>query len=156
MQEVIKSQQLNQEIVKVQHPSGLTLLLCPMKGFSTAYATFTTQYGSVDTAFKTQDDDEMLQVPQGIAHFLEHKKMCIRDRYKAHGIQRIGVKQGLDKECVISPYSTFLTLPLKLDEGIKNLEKLENLGMLGYYGFYEGKMCIRDREYSVTLGVDAR
>ncbi|MBC8585127.1 EF-P 5-aminopentanol modification-associated protein YfmH [Youxingia wuxianensis] len=73
MQEVIKSQQLNQEIVKVQHPSGLTLLLCPMKGFSTAYATFTTQYGSVDTAFKTQDDDEMLQVPQGIAHFLEHK-----------------------------------------------------------------------------------
>ncbi|MBC8585125.1 GH36-type glycosyl hydrolase domain-containing protein [Youxingia wuxianensis] len=78
-------------------------------------------------------------IPWGISEsgyfaFDEH----LNYQYKAHGIQRIGVKQGLDKECVISPYSTFLTLPLKLDEGIKNLEKLENLGMLGYYGFYEG------------------
>lgn len=71
--EVIKSERLGEEMVKIRHKSGLTLLLCPMKGYSTAYATFTANIGSVDTGFRTQDDDDMLEVPEGVAHFLEHK-----------------------------------------------------------------------------------
>ena len=70
---VIKSARLGQEMVKIKHPSGLTMLLCPMPGYSTAYATFTANVGSVDTGFKTQDDDAFVDVPEGIAHFLEHK-----------------------------------------------------------------------------------
>ena len=70
---VIKSARLGQEMVKIKHPSGLTMLLCPMLGYSTAYATFTANVGSVDTGFKTQDDDAFVDVPEGIAHFLEHK-----------------------------------------------------------------------------------
>lgn len=60
-------------MVKLRHSSGLNLLLYPMKGFSTAYATFTTDLGSVDVGFKTQRDQEMVEVPAGVAHFLEHK-----------------------------------------------------------------------------------
>ncbi|CAM5185276.1 putative Zn-dependent peptidase OS=Ureibacillus acetophenoni OX=614649 GN=SAMN05877842_104200 PE=4 SV=1 [Ureibacillus acetophenoni] len=35
--------------------------------------TFTTKYGSVDRTFKPLGEDEMITVPDGIAHFLEHK-----------------------------------------------------------------------------------
>lgn len=71
--QVIKSARLGEEMVRVKHSSGLNMLLCPMKGYSTAYATFTANVGSVDTGFKTQDDAEFVDVPEGIAHFLEHK-----------------------------------------------------------------------------------
>lgn len=71
--QIIRSARLGEEMVKMKHSSGLTMLLCPMKGYSTAYATFTANVGSVDTGFKTQDDTDFVDVPEGIAHFLEHK-----------------------------------------------------------------------------------
>ena len=33
-------------------------------------------------------------------------------QYKAHGVQKLGLKRMLNADLVISPYSTFLTLPL--------------------------------------------
>ncbi len=33
-------------------------------------------------------------------------------QYKAHGVQKLGLKRGLDRELVISPYSSFLALPI--------------------------------------------
>lgn len=71
--QIIKSARMGEEMVKIKHKSGLTMLLCPMKGFSTAYATFSANVGSVDTGFRTQDDKDFIDVPEGIAHFLEHK-----------------------------------------------------------------------------------
>lgn len=73
MSETISSKRLGEEYIQVKHPSGLTLLLCPMKHYSTAYALFGTRYGSIDTCFKTQNDADFITVPEGIAHFLEHK-----------------------------------------------------------------------------------
>ncbi len=58
-------------------------------------------------------------------------------QYKAHGVQKLGLKRGLDKENVISPYSTFLTLNIAPQLSLKNLKKLEKFGMTGKYGFYE-------------------
>ena len=58
-------------------------------------------------------------------------------QYKAHGVQKIGLKRGLDRETVISPYSTFLTLTTAPSASLKNLEKLEKMGMTGRYGFFE-------------------
>lgn len=52
-------------------------------------------------------------------------------------MQALGVKRGLDRECVVAPYATFLALPFDLDGGMKNLDRLEALGMAGRYGFYE-------------------
>ena len=79
--QVIKSARLGEEMVKIRHKSGLTMLLCPMKGYSTAFATFTAKVGSVDNGFKTQDDSEFVDVPAGIAHFLEHKMFENEDGY---------------------------------------------------------------------------
>ncbi len=58
-------------------------------------------------------------------------------RYKAHGVQRLALKRGMDAERVISPYSTFLALPLDPRGGVRNLRRLDALGLSGKYGFYE-------------------
>lgn len=69
----ITSELLGQSYSRIEHSSGLTILVCPMEGFSTSYALFAAKVGSIDATFKTQHDSEFVTVPAGIAHFLEHK-----------------------------------------------------------------------------------
>ncbi|MBE6899371.1 MAG: insulinase family protein [Ruminococcaceae bacterium] len=69
----IESKRLGDCYYKIEHESGLTILLAPMKGFSTAYAMFGTAYGSIDTCIKTAENSEFKKLPEGIAHYLEHK-----------------------------------------------------------------------------------
>ena len=71
--QIIKSDLLGESYIKVNHKSGLTILLYPMPSYSGAYATFGTKYGSIDTKFKKSGDKDFTEVPAGIAHFLEHK-----------------------------------------------------------------------------------
>lgn len=71
--QMITNQRIKEQYIKVEHPTGLTILLYPMKGYSSAYALFGTKYGSTDRSFKTNLDDDFITVPDGIAHYLEHK-----------------------------------------------------------------------------------
>ena len=71
--EILKSSRLGENYIRIKHDSGLNICMYPMKGFSTAYAIFGTRYGSVDTTFRTNEDRDFLTVPEGIAHYLEHK-----------------------------------------------------------------------------------
>ncbi|MDD3193305.1 MAG: pitrilysin family protein [Oscillospiraceae bacterium] len=73
MKQEIRSQSMQESYWKVDHPSGLTLLLYPMEGFSSAYAMMTTDYGSVDMSFRTDPLADFTRIPAGTAHFLEHK-----------------------------------------------------------------------------------
>ncbi len=66
-------------------------------------------------------------------------------QYKAHGIQKLGLKRGLDREYVVSPYSSFLTLTTAPNSSMKNLKRLEKSGALGQYGFYEAVDYTRKR-----------
>ncbi len=63
---------LREKYYYVKHRSGLDIYVFPKKMAST-YALFGTKYGSVDSRFKKVSDDEFIEVPAGIAHFLEHK-----------------------------------------------------------------------------------
>ena len=45
----------------------------PKANYKSTYAVFGTKYGSIDTCFKRSDQKEYTRVPEGIAHFLEHK-----------------------------------------------------------------------------------
>lgn len=58
--------------IEALYDSGLTVFLCNKDNLSTNYAVFGTKYGSVDTAFSL-GDGEMINTPEGIAHYLEHK-----------------------------------------------------------------------------------
>jgi len=54
-------------------PGGLDVYVLPKEGFNKTYAVFTTKYGSIDNQFVPLGKEEMVRVPDGIAHFLEHK-----------------------------------------------------------------------------------
>lgn len=56
-----------------KHPSGLDVFLYPKEGFSSSFAILGTKYGSIDTCFRRSDEASPETVPEGIAHFLEHK-----------------------------------------------------------------------------------
>ena len=55
-----------------KHSSGLEVVIVP-KAHKKAFALFGTRYGSVHRTFKTDRDADFVTVPDGIAHFLEHK-----------------------------------------------------------------------------------
>ncbi|MBC8569436.1 EF-P 5-aminopentanol modification-associated protein YfmH [Zongyangia hominis] len=71
--QIVKNARLGESYTKIEHTSGLTLLLYPLEGYSSAYALFGTDFGSINSTFKTAPDAPFSTVPAGIAHFLEHK-----------------------------------------------------------------------------------
>ncbi|MBP5579452.1 MAG: insulinase family protein [Ruminococcus sp.] len=71
--EILTSARTGDSCIHVKHSSGLDIYICEMPGFSGVEALFGTKYGSVNTMFKTAADSEYTTVPEGIAHFLEHK-----------------------------------------------------------------------------------
>ncbi|WP_409294318.1 EF-P 5-aminopentanol modification-associated protein YfmH [Peribacillus sp. SCS-26] len=71
--EKIPFKQLDEELYYEKLDSGLDVYILPKKGFNKTYATFTTKYGSIDNHFKPLTGDDFIEVPDGIAHFLEHK-----------------------------------------------------------------------------------
>lgn len=62
-----------------KHKSGLKVYIMPRKDYSTSYAIFGTKYGSVDSEFVVPTEDKPTKVPDGIAHFLEHKMFDMPD-----------------------------------------------------------------------------
>lgn len=70
---VINKPDLNEKIYYKKLDTGLDLYYIPKEGYSKQYAIFATDYGSVDNEFVPIGGDQAIEVPQGIAHFLEHK-----------------------------------------------------------------------------------
>ncbi len=68
----IKSELTGDSYYKINHSSGLVIYVYPKEGYKSAYALFGTKYGSINTAFSV-DGGEKITVPDGIAHYLEHK-----------------------------------------------------------------------------------
>lgn len=68
----IKNELLNEVCYEVKHPSGLTVIVNPKPGYTSAYAVFAVNYGSIDTFVKNADGG-FDPIPEGTAHFLEHK-----------------------------------------------------------------------------------
>ncbi len=59
-------------------------------------------------------------------------------RYKAHGVQQLALCGGMDREYVISPYSTFLALSYSFGACMKNLARLADRSFSHRrYGLYE-------------------
>ncbi|MBQ2286495.1 MAG: insulinase family protein [Clostridia bacterium] len=62
---------IGESYVKAVHPSGLKIYILEKSQYSSAYAIFGTKYGSIDNCFLVNGEET--RVPEGIAHFLEHK-----------------------------------------------------------------------------------
>lgn len=71
--ELINYDHLGETVYKHKLPNGLTLFLLPKKQVAKSFALFMTNYGSMHNTFKPLGGDSIITVPDGIAHFLEHK-----------------------------------------------------------------------------------
>ncbi|MDR0913630.1 MAG: insulinase family protein [Oscillospiraceae bacterium] len=76
----ITSRRVDEEYYKIDHKSGLAIYVYPKAGYTSSYGIFGTKFGSINNAFSIAKDDnasavlsEVERVPDGIAHFLEHK-----------------------------------------------------------------------------------
>lgn len=69
----IRSERVKDSYYKVKHSSGLTVYVYPKEKNSSTYAVFGTKYGSIDNCFKLSGETQLQKVPDGIAHYLEHK-----------------------------------------------------------------------------------
>ena len=69
----IEYKKANETLYRYEHKSGLKAFVIPKKGYSKKYATFSTHYGSINNEFVIPGDNASTKVPDGIAHFLEHK-----------------------------------------------------------------------------------
>ena len=50
MQKVIRSERLGESYLEIDHPTGLKILLCPMKGYQASYAYFATRRYGLETS----------------------------------------------------------------------------------------------------------
>lgn len=68
----VRNERLDEMYYDISHPSGLKILVMPKSGYSGAYGIFMTKYGSIDVQLP-QPDGSYKTIPEGTAHFLEHK-----------------------------------------------------------------------------------
>lgn len=68
-----ESRFLGEKYYETTLQNGLRVMVFPKPGYATAYALYGTRYGSIDTAFRLAGEQDYTEVPEGIAHFLEHK-----------------------------------------------------------------------------------
>ncbi len=70
---IIENQILKEKVFHRNIDPGFDAYVLPKKGFKKKYAIIATNFGSIDSQFSLQDKDEIIKVPDGVAHFLEHK-----------------------------------------------------------------------------------
>ncbi len=73
-----ESSLLRERYFECTHPSGLKIYVFPKK-LCSSYAIFGTHYGSIDNSFGVEGEHSVTAVPDGIAHFLEHKLFANED-----------------------------------------------------------------------------
>lgn len=64
---------LQERLYTTKLESGLTVAIIVKPGFHEKTARIATHYGSIDSRFIQPETGQEIQVPDGIAHFLEHK-----------------------------------------------------------------------------------
>lgn len=65
------SLKLNEKYFEIEHSSGLRIFVLPKEGYRSTYAIIGTPFGSINTSFELESGK--VRVPDGIAHYLEHK-----------------------------------------------------------------------------------
>ena len=68
----IKNERLGESAFCGEHPSGLKVFVLPKKDYESAFALYGVKYGSIDTSIMNENG-EYEAIPEGTAHFLEHK-----------------------------------------------------------------------------------
>lgn len=70
---VIESSKIKEKVYIEELENGLTIMLLPKTTTNKKYVMWATHFGSVDNHFIMPQTKEEVYVPDGVAHFLEHK-----------------------------------------------------------------------------------
>lgn len=170
--EWFESSSLGEKYYKTVHSSGLTVLVYPKK-LSTAYVMFSTRYGSLQRTFRFEGE-EFCTVPDGVAHFLEHKLFEEEDGSDAFAkFAPLGASANAftSHETTSYLFSTtdhleealtvlldFVTHPYFTDENVRKEQGIiaQEIGMCNdnphnrlYYAFLEGLF----REHNIRVDI---
>jgi len=64
---------IDQDVYFEKLDNGLEVYLLPFKNKNNYFVSYFTKFGSLILDFYSEDEQKMIHVPEGIAHFLEHK-----------------------------------------------------------------------------------
>ena len=71
--QIIENLQVKEKLYTEKLENGLNIMIIPKKGIKKKYVMWATHYGSMDNKFVVPGEDKETEVPDGVAHFLEHK-----------------------------------------------------------------------------------
>lgn len=69
--DVKKDEFIDETLYHAVHKSGVEIYVMPKKGYNKCHAMFATRYGSLESKF--EKGGKTVSIPDGTAHFLEHK-----------------------------------------------------------------------------------
>lgn len=67
------NERIDEKILLQELDNGLKVYIMPKRDYTKQFAIFATRFGSNDSKFIAPGDTEVTEVPDGVAHFLEHK-----------------------------------------------------------------------------------
>lgn len=120
--EVQISDLLNEKVYSTKLENSLTIYICKREGFSKKIGMFGTKYGSLVNEFRDIETNKKIKVPDGIAHFLEHKLFEMKGENALDLFSKIGV----DSNAYTSYDQTvfYFETVNKFEESLKLLIKL--------------------------------
>jgi predicted Zn-dependent peptidase len=71
--QIIENLKVKEKLYIEKLENGLTVMIVPKPGIQKKYIIWGTNYGSNDSVFVVPGETEETKVPDGVAHFLEHK-----------------------------------------------------------------------------------
>lgn len=71
--QIIENSKVKEKVYIEKLENGLTIMVIPKKDIQKKYAIFGTNFGSIDNHFIVPGETEETSIPDGVAHFLEHK-----------------------------------------------------------------------------------
>lgn len=71
--QVIENLKVKEKLYTEKLENGLTVMIVPKPGIQKKYIIWGTNYGSNDSEFIVPGEENVTKVPNGVAHFLEHK-----------------------------------------------------------------------------------
>ena len=71
--QIIENKSLKERMYIEKLENGLTVIIVPRNTTQKKYAMWGVNFGSIDNHFINPDNNEEVKIPDGVAHFLEHK-----------------------------------------------------------------------------------
>ena len=117
--ETISNDVLKETLYKARLDCGLDILVWPKRGFNKKFAICSTWFGSVNNRFLDPATGQDQRIPDGIAHFLEHKLFETADGDVFDEFARLGASPNATTSFTTTSY--FFSCTDRFEESLATL-----------------------------------